>query len=125
MTLLAVLRLSRPVRCITPWLAAWVVSVAAAQGRIQVPAVPVQLKSMATIFELDGVIQPVKQSTASAQASGHIARLLVKAGDKVMAEQLLVTIDHREAQPGLQRSQAEVAQAQAGLRNAQTNFNRT
>jgi hypothetical protein len=33
-----------------------VVSVAAAQGRIQVPAVPVQLKSMATIFELDGVI---------------------------------------------------------------------
>jgi multidrug efflux pump subunit AcrA (membrane-fusion protein) len=67
----------------------------------------------------------VKQSTVSVQASGHIARLLVKAGDKVMAEQLLVTIDHREAQPGLQRSQAEVAQAQVELRNAQTNFNRT
>lgn len=107
------------------WLVALGVSVVAAQVSIPVPAVPLQQKSVGAIFELDGVIQPVRQSTVSAQASGRIATLLVKAGDKVLAGQLLATIDDREAQTGLQRSQAEVAQAQAGLRNAQANFNRT
>lgn len=115
----------RSVRRTTPWLAALLVSVAAAQSSIQVPAVLVQAKSVGTVFELDGVIQPVRQSTISAQAGGRIATLKVKAGDKVLAGQLLATIDDREAQTGVQRSQAEVAQAQAGLHNAQANFNRT
>jgi RND family efflux transporter MFP subunit len=108
-----------------PWFGAIVMSVAAAQGGIQVPAVPVQVKSVGTGFELDGVIQPVKQSTISAQAGGRIATLLVKAGDKVRAGQLLASIDDRETQTGVQRSQAQVAQAQAELRNAQANFDRT
>jgi len=112
-------------RPLLPWLAALAVSVAAAQGAILVPVVPAQVKSVATGFELDGVIQPVKQSTISAQAAGRIAALLVKAGDKVRAGQLLATIDDREAQTGVQRSQAQVAQAQAELRNAQANFDRT
>jgi RND family efflux transporter MFP subunit len=49
----------------------------------------------------------------------------VKAGDKVRAGQVLATIDDREAQIGVQRSQAQVTQAQAELRNAQSNFERT
>jgi RND family efflux transporter MFP subunit len=100
-------------------------SVAAAQGGVQVPVVPAQVKSVGTGFELDGVVQPVKQSTISAQASGRIATLLVKAGDKVRAGQVLATIDDREAQTGVQSSQAQLAQAQAGLSNAQANFDRT
>lgn len=112
-------------RQLLPWLAALAASVATAQGAIQVPVVPAQVKSVAIGFELDGVIQPVKQSTISAQAAGRIAALLVKAGDKVRAGQLLATIDDRETQTGIQRSQAQVAQAQAELRNAQANFERT
>lgn len=119
------LRSARRARHLLPWLGVLVMSVAAAQGAIQVPAVPAQDKSVATGFELDGVIQPVKQSTISAQAGGRIATLMVKAGDKVRAGQLLASIDDREAQTGVQRSQAEVAQAQAELRNAQANFDRT
>src|SRR5659263_604727 len=94
---------TRRVRQLLPWLGALLMSVAAAQG----------------------VVQPVKQSIISAQASGRIATLLVKAGDKVRAGQVLATIDDREAQTGVQSSQAQVAQAQAGLHNAQANFDRT
>jgi len=108
-----------------PVLGALVLSVASAQGVIQVPVVPAQLKAVGTGFELDGVVQPVRQSVVSAQAGGRVATLLVKAGDQVRAGQLLATIDDREAQTGVQRSQAQVAQAQAELRNAQANFKRT
>ena len=112
-------------RQLWPWLGAFVMSIAAAQGTVQVLVVPVQVKSVAAGFELDGVIQPVKQSTISAQAGGRVATLLVKAGDKVRVGQVLATIDDREAQTGVQRSQAQLAQAQAELRNAQANFDRT
>jgi RND family efflux transporter MFP subunit len=111
-------------RLTLPWLAAVAIT-ATAQSSIQIPTVAAQAKAVAVGFELDGVVQPVKQSTISAQAGGRIATLLVKAGDKVRAGQLLATIDDREAQTGVQRSQAQVAQAQAELRNAQANFNRT
>lgn len=100
-------------------------SAAFAQSSIQVPTLLVQSRSVGSGFELEGVIQPVKQATVSAQASGRIATLLVKAGDAVRAGQLLATIDDRETQTGLQRSQAQAAQAQAELRNAQSNFDRT
>jgi RND family efflux transporter MFP subunit len=119
---------SRPTqvaRYATPALVVFVMAVAAAQGGVQVPVVAAQVKSVATGFELDGVIQPVKQSTISAQAAGRIVTLAVKSGDKVRTGQALATIDDREAQTGVQRSQALMAQAQAELRNAQANFDRT
>jgi RND family efflux transporter MFP subunit len=98
---------------------------AAAQASGLEPVTPVQIKAVGSGFEMDGVVQPVKQSTVSAQTSGHIVALLVKSGDKVRAGQLLATIDDRETQTGMQRSQAQVAQAQADLRNVQANFKRT
>ncbi len=101
------------------------VAVAQAQGVVQVPVTSVQLKAVNNGFEMDGVVQPVKQSTVSAQAAGRLTTLTVKAGDKVRVGQLLATIDDREAQTGVQRSQAQVAQMQADLRNAQANFDRT
>ena len=115
----------RRARLLLPWLGAVVMSVNAAQGVIQVPVVPAQVRSVGTGFELDGVVQPVRQSTVSAQAAGRIATLGVKAGDKVQAGQVLATIDDREAQAGVQRSQAQAAQAQAELGNAQAHFDRT
>ena len=113
-------------RCTAGVLAAvFAVSTAWAQAVVQVPVAAVQLKSVGSGFEMDGVVQPVKQSTVSAQASGRIVTLAVKAGDAVRAGQLLATIDDRETQTGVQRSRAQTAQAQAELRNAQANFDRT
>ncbi len=96
-----------------------------AQTVPQVPVAQAQPRSVSSGFELDGVIQPVKQATVSTQASGRIATLLVKAGDRVKAGQLLATVDDRETQTGVARSQAQVTQADAELRNAQANYQRT
>jgi RND family efflux transporter MFP subunit len=90
-----------------------------------VPTVAVVAKAVGSMLELDGTIQAVKQSTVSSQASGRLASLLVKAGDKVRAGQVLATIDDREAAVGMQRSQAQVNQADAELRNAKANLERT
>jgi len=90
-----------------------------------IPTAKVQSKVMAAVYELDGVVEPVKQSTVSAQASGRIATLQVKAGDKVRAGQLLATIDDREAGAAVQRSQAQINQAEAELRNARANLERS
>lgn len=90
-----------------------------------VPTVAVQSTAGAGSYVLDGVIQAVKQSTVAAQASGRIASFNVKAGDKVRAGQVLASIDDREAQVGVQRSQAQVTQADAELRNARAQMERT
>ncbi|BCO29089.1 multidrug resistance protein MdtA [Rhodoferax lithotrophicus] len=113
-------------RCTIGALAAvFFASAAYAESSVQVPVSMVQLKTVGNGFEMDGVVQPVKQSTVSAQASGRMVSLTVKAGDTVRAGQLLATIDDRETQTGVQRSRAQSAQAQAELRNAQANFDRT
>lgn len=91
----------------------------------QVAVVKVAPQAVPVGFEFDGIVEPVKQSTVSAQATGRIVRLAVAAGEHVRAGQLLATIDDSEAQAGLQRSQAQVSQAEAELHNAQANFRRT
>lgn len=112
-----------------------VVAVCAALGGVLAPAVLAQTAAVPTAtiglaassaqYTLDGVVQAVQQSTVAAQASGRIATLLVKAGDKVRAGQVIATIDDREAQVGLQQSQAQINAADAALRNAQANRDRT
>lgn len=116
-----------PSRSGSGWLGACLVAwVAFAQAQpAPVPTITVQPKQVGSVVVLDGVIEPVKQSVVSAQASGRIATLVVKAGDKVRAGQTLATIDDREAAAGLQRSQAQVNQAEAELRNALANQTRT
>ena len=106
-------------------LAAFLTTPSAMAASPLLQTVVVQARSMEAVFTLDGVIQPVKQSTVAAQASGRIASLLVRAGDKVHAGQLLATIDDRESAAGLQRSQAQVSQADAELRNARSQLERT
>jgi RND family efflux transporter MFP subunit len=96
-----------------------------AQNPIQVPVAAVQMLAVGQGFEMDAVVQPIKQATLSAQTSGRLVSLAVKAGDQVKAGQVLASINDSETQAGLQNSQAQVAQAQAQLRNAQANFDRT
>lgn len=105
----------------------WVVAsyAAWAQSAPTVPTVPVRVGPVTGGFELDGVVQAVKQSTVSIQATGRIAQLLVKAGDRVKVGQLLATVDDRETHAGVQRSQAQAQQTDAELRNAQSQFERT
>lgn len=90
-----------------------------------IPTAVVQARALGSSVELEGSIEAVRQSTLSAQTSGRIATLPVKAGDKVHAGQVLATIDDRETAAGVQRSQAQINQADAELRNAKANLERT
>ena len=92
---------------------------------VEVPVSVARSQAVGTGFEFDGVVEPVKQSTSAAQATGRIATLAVKAGDRVRAGQLLATIDDRETQAGVARGQAQVAQAQAEMSNAQASLERS
>ena len=109
-------------------------SLAAASGFVTAPAaaepaaVPTVVVGAAMSsggFEIDGSLQTLRQSTVGAQVGGSVLRLAVKAGDRVKAGQLLVRIDERDVQAGLARSDAAVAQADAELRNARLNAERT
>lgn len=91
----------------------------------QVPVVQVGTQATTAGLELDGSLQAVRQSTLSAQASGRIAALNVKAGDQVKAGQVLAVIDDRATRAGMAQAQAGVAQADAQLTNAQAQFDRT
>ena len=91
----------------------------------QVPVMTVGAQAVGAGLELDGSLQAVRQSALSAQASGRIAELRVKAGDRVKAGQVLAVIDDRATQAGVAQAQAGVAQAQAALSNAQASYERT
>jgi RND family efflux transporter MFP subunit len=75
-------------------------------------------------LDFDGVLQPVRQATLTAQVGGNVTALRVQPGDKVRRGQVLVKLDDRDARAGLARSDAGVAQAEAELRNAQTTLAR-
>lgn len=120
-SLASVIRMGR----LAPWLVLLAAGAALAQAPVRVPTVQIGERAVSAGFEIDGVIQPVHQSTVSAQASGRVVKLAVKMGDRVKAGQVLATIDDRETAVGLQRSEAQVAQAEAELRNAQVNYERT
>ena len=92
---------------------------------VRVPVVTAGPKSVATGVEIDGVVEPLKQSMVSSQATGRVSALMVKAGDPVKAGQLLATVDDRETQTGVQRSQAQQVQSDSELCNAQLNVSRT
>jgi len=92
------------------------------------PAVKVMAagqKSVANFNDIDGVVEAVMQSTLSSQITGRVISLNVKAGDRVKAGQVLATLDDRETQTGVLRSQAQLQQSDAELRQLQIALKRT
>ncbi len=92
-----------------------------AQG---LPTHTVRLQPGADAAQLDAVVQAVRQATVSAQASGRILALHVKAGERVRTGQLLALVDDRETAAGMQRGQAQLAQAEAQWREVQAQVQR-
>ena len=101
------------------------VSAADAPAGPQVPVLTLGQKAVGASAEFDGNLQAVRQSVLSAQASGRIATLSVKAGDRVKAGQVLAVIDDRATQAGVAQAHAGVAQADANLANAKAAYERT
>lgn len=100
-------------------------SVRAAEAVIQVPTASVQSGAAQGGFVLEGTVQAVKQATVAVPTSGRVTQLLVKAGDRVKAGQLLASVDDRDAAAAQSRSEAQVAQADAELSQARAAVERT
>jgi RND family efflux transporter MFP subunit len=77
------------------------------------------------IYTAEGMVEAVRQSTVSAQISGRIVEVKFDVGDAVRKGEVIVRIDEREVSDALASSQAQIAQAQAALRNAKANYERT
>ncbi|MBC3874683.1 efflux RND transporter periplasmic adaptor subunit [Undibacterium flavidum] len=75
-------------------------------------------------LSVDGVVEAVRNTVISAQISGSIVQLPVKAGDTVKAGQLLVRMDARTAQQEFNASKAQVDAAKANLAVAEKDYDR-
>jgi RND family efflux transporter MFP subunit len=85
----------------------------------------VQYREVEQTYAAEGVVEAVKQSTVAAQISGRVLAVNFDVGDRVKKGQVIVRIDPTEVNQAYSASQAQVAQAEATLRNAQAQHERT
>jgi RND family efflux transporter MFP subunit len=88
-------------------------------------SVVVQYREVDQTYAAEGVVEAVKQSTVAAQISGRVVAVNFDVGDRVKKGQVIVRIDATEVNQAYAASQAQVAQADATLRNAKAQFERT
>lgn len=100
-------------------------AVSAAAPPVEVPTIQLGDQSVAANFELDGVIEAVKQSVISAQIAGRIASLDVKAGERVRQGQLLLTDRRSRGSCGCAARPGATCSGRGLLRNARVNLDRT
>jgi RND family efflux transporter MFP subunit len=85
----------------------------------------VQYREVDQTYAAEGVVEAVKQSTVAAQISGRVVAVNFDVGDRVKKGQVIVRIDPTEVNQAFAASRAQVAQADATLRNAKAQFDRT
>jgi RND family efflux transporter MFP subunit len=101
------------------------VAASAAAPSAALAAGTVAQRDVAEVYVADATIEAVRQATVSAQINGIVTRFYVDAGDRVKRGQLLARIDTRETDAQVNAGRAGVAQAEAGLGQAQLNRDRT
>ncbi|MFZ2541906.1 MAG: efflux RND transporter periplasmic adaptor subunit [Gallionella sp.] len=106
---------------IFPLLLGWT----SAHAAEQLPVAPVQYREVERIYSVEGLVEATRQSTVSAQISGRIKEISFDVGDRVSKGQVILRIDERETAQALAGSTAQVMQAQAALRNAKANYERS
>jgi RND family efflux transporter MFP subunit len=85
----------------------------------------IQYREVEQTYAAEGVVEAVKQSTVAAQISGRVVAVNFDVGDRVRKGQVIVRIDPAEVNQAYAASQAQIAQAEATLRNATAQFERT
>ncbi len=104
------------------------IALASAAAAADAPALrtaPVQYREVEQTYAAEGVVEAVKQSTVAAQISGRVVAVNFDVGDSVKKGQVIVRIDSTEVNQAHAASQAQVAQAEAALRNAKAQYERT
>jgi multidrug efflux pump subunit AcrA (membrane-fusion protein) len=85
----------------------------------------IQYREVEQTYAAEGVVEAVKQSTVAAQISGRVVAVNFDVGDRVKKGQVIVRIDPTEVNQAYAASQAQIAQADATLRNAKALYERT
>lgn len=96
------------------------------------PAAPAALQTAAverrdveTTYSAEAIVEAVRQSTVAAQIAGRIIDLRFDVGDYVKKGEVIARIDERAASQAVAASEAQVRQAEAALRNARAEFERS
>ena len=89
-----------------------------------VPAgtVTIQYESVRAIMEAPGSVQPRNRISLSSQINGFVREMRVRAGDTVKKDQVLATLDARDAQSQKDAAQAAIDEAQAALAEARKSY---
>lgn len=77
------------------------------------------------VVEVTGTLRPIREADLGFQAQGRLSQVLVHAGDRVKAGQLLAVLDASMAAAQVAQAQSQIASAEANLRSAEDNFKRT
>jgi RND family efflux transporter MFP subunit len=85
----------------------------------------VEMRDLELTHSAEATVEAVRQSTVSAQIAGRIVDLRFDVGDVVRKGDVIARIDERAATQAVAASQAQVAEAEAALRNARVNFERS
>ena len=104
---------------------AFMLAPAAAADAPALRTAPVQYREVEQTYAAEGVVEAIKQSTVAAQISGRVVAVNFDVGDTVKKGQVIVRIDPTEVNQAYAASQAQVAQAEATLRNAKVQYERT
>jgi RND family efflux transporter MFP subunit len=97
----------------------------AAQPESQLKTAAVEMRDVELTYTAEAVVEAVRQSTVSAQIAGRIVELRFDVGDYVKKGEIIARIDERAATQALAASEAQVRQAEAALRNARAEFERS
>jgi RND family efflux transporter MFP subunit len=85
----------------------------------------VELRDVELTYTAEAVVEAVRQSTVAAQIAGRIVELRFDVGDYVKKGEVIARIDERAASQAVAASEAQVRQAEAALRNARAEFERS
>jgi len=85
----------------------------------------VEMRDVELTYTAEAVVEAVRQSTVAAQISGRIVDLRFDVGDFVKKGEVIVRIDERAASQAVAATEAQVRQAEATLRNARAEFERS
>src|SRR5258708_274931 len=95
------------------------------QGPLPVNVVIAEEKEVTEWDEFTGLMEAVESVEIRARVSGYLTEIHFKAGAIVKKDDLLFVIDPRPYQADLDRAVANLEQAQAQLKLAEIDFNRT
>jgi multidrug efflux pump subunit AcrA (membrane-fusion protein) len=85
---------------------------------VPVSVMKVRYDSIPTFVEAPGTVQPRNRIALSSQINGFVREMRVRVGDSVKQDQILATLDARDAESQKAVAQASIDEAQAALSEA-------